>query len=65
MKCPKCGTTMTIGASHDPGGAYQYECWTCGKVVVVPSGFPSNITNQTPIGEYNEGKSFGLAVDEG
>ena len=36
MKCPKCGSTMTIGSPHGDGDQYQYECHHCGKVVGVP-----------------------------
>lgn len=35
MKCPKCGSTMTIGVSHAEYGAYQYECHSCGYCEVM------------------------------
>ena len=35
MICPKCGTEMNIGTSHDEGGKYQWECHNCGYIEVV------------------------------
>ena len=33
MKCPKCGSRMTVGGSHDDRYTLQYECRNCGKVI--------------------------------
>lgn len=30
-QCPKCGTQMSLGASHCRAGA-QWECWHCGHI---------------------------------
>ncbi len=30
MKCPKCGSEMTIGSSHADYGSAQWECHNCG-----------------------------------
>ena len=35
MKCPKCGSEMTTGTSHDINFAVQHECRNCGKVIVI------------------------------
>ncbi len=35
MKCPKCGSAMTLGASHADYGSAQWECHNCGYCVVV------------------------------
>lgn len=34
MTCPKCGSTMTMGAPHGDGDKYQWEC-RCGKIIPV------------------------------
>ncbi len=33
MKCPKCGTEMSMGAPHGDGYTYQFECHNCGKII--------------------------------
>ena len=33
--CPTCGAQMTGGTNHGGGSGQQYECHTCGYVVVI------------------------------
>ncbi len=37
-QCPKCGGSMSIGAPHDEGYIYQYECLNCPNIVPVYKG---------------------------
>lgn len=34
--CPRCGADMTRGAPHVDGPVVQWECRSCGKIVVEP-----------------------------
>lgn len=35
MKCPKCGSPMSIGTPHDESYIYQYECHCCGCIAPI------------------------------
>jgi ribosomal protein S27AE len=37
MKCPRCGREMAMGAPHDEGDAFQWEC-RCGYIKPVARG---------------------------